>query len=149
MTDMIASTGDLPGTAPQREQLARLVSAMLPADAGMPPGNHPEIFTSLLKTLGDSPATTAAGFETLANLAASAGTPPDYLDLLDPLKAEEPAFFQLLQTTLLTVYYQHPAVLSAIGVAPRPPYPAGRSVPATDWTLLEPVRTRRPFFRED
>ena len=148
MTDLIASTGNLPGTAHQREQLARLVGAMLPAEADRPPGNHPEIFSRLLAALGDDPETTTAGLETLARLADDIAAPGDYLALLAPLGEQAPAFCQLLQTKLLTVYYQHPAVLSAVGVAPRAPYPEGRSVAPTDWALLEPVKTRAPFFRE-
>lgn len=148
MTDLITSTGDLPGTAHQRKQLARLVGAMLPAEADRPPGNHPEIFSSLLAALGDTPEATAVGLETLARLADEIAAPQDYLVLLTPLGEQAPAFCQLLQTKLLTVYYQHPAVLSAIGVTPRAPYPEGRSVVPTDWALLEPVKTRAPFFRE-
>ena len=40
-------------------------------------------------------------------------------------------------------YYQHPRVLEGIGEPPRPPFPEGFDVEATDAELLEKLRARR------
>jgi hypothetical protein len=45
-------------------------------------------------------------------------------------------------------YYQQDAVLSAIGVEPRPPHPKGYDVPESDLSLLAPVRERGARYRK-
>ena len=44
---------------------------------------------------------------------------------------------------LYPAYYQHPQVLEGIGEPPRPPFPEGFDVEATDAELLEKLRARR------
>ncbi len=44
---------------------------------------------------------------------------------------------------LYPAYYQHPRVLEGIGEPPRPPFPEGFDVEATDAQLLEKLRARR------
>ena len=44
---------------------------------------------------------------------------------------------------LYPVYYQHPQVLTGIGEVPRPPFPEGFDVEATDPYLLEKLQARR------
>jgi hypothetical protein len=44
---------------------------------------------------------------------------------------------------LYPAYYQHPRVLEGIGEPPRPPFPEGFDVEATDAELLEKLRARR------
>lgn len=39
-------------------------------------------------------------------------------------------------------YYQHPRVVTALGLEPRAPHPKGYSMEPDDWTLLDPVRAR-------
>jgi hypothetical protein len=45
-------------------------------------------------------------------------------------------------------YYQHPRVMSALGLAPRPPHPLGYEMGADDLSLLDPVRRRAKMYRE-
>ncbi|MCH7809588.1 MAG: hypothetical protein IH863_03300 [Chloroflexi bacterium] len=44
---------------------------------------------------------------------------------------------------LFPAYYQHPQVLTGIGEPPRPPFPEGFDVEATDAGLLEKLMARR------
>jgi len=48
-----------------------------------------------------------------------------------------------LSRYLYPAYYQHPRVLEAIGEPPRPPFPEGFDLEATDAELLEILRSRR------
>ena len=45
-------------------------------------------------------------------------------------------------------YYQHPTVVAAIGLEPRPPFPLGFQVEDGDLLLLEPVYLRGKFYRD-
>jgi hypothetical protein len=44
---------------------------------------------------------------------------------------------------LYPAYYQHPRVLEGLGEPPRPPFPEGYELEATDPQLIEKLRTRR------
>jgi hypothetical protein len=44
---------------------------------------------------------------------------------------------------LYPAYYQHPRVLEGLGEPPRPPFPEGYELEATDPQLLEKLQTRR------
>ncbi|MDX1648524.1 MAG: gluconate 2-dehydrogenase subunit 3 family protein [Myxococcota bacterium] len=73
--------------------------------------------------------------------------PPAQREALDAAAAALPAFFGPLLFQTYVGYYRHPQVLEALGLEPRPPYPLGFQVPATDFRLLEPVRRRKPLYR--
>ena len=45
-------------------------------------------------------------------------------------------------------YYQHPRVVAALGLEPRPPHPKGYEMEPNDLTLLDAVRRRPKLYRE-
>ncbi len=47
-----------------------------------------------------------------------------------------------------TAYYQHPRVLAALGLEPRPPHPKGYEMQPNDLSLLDAVRRRPKLYRE-
>ena len=59
------------------------------------------------------------------------------------LAASHPMLIMGLARYLYPAYYQHPKVLEGIGEAPRPPFPQGFDVEATDAGLLEKLQARR------
>lgn len=54
-----------------------------------------------------------------------------------------PLFIMGILRYLYPAYYQHPRVLEGIGEPPRPPFPEGFDVEATDAELLEKLWARR------
>ena len=44
-------------------------------------------------------------------------------------------------------YYRDDRVMRSLGMEPRPPFPKGYEVAQGDWSLLEPVKARDPFWR--
>lgn len=76
--------------------------------------------------------------EGLPGMAPEAGT-----KLLESQLAAHPLFIMGLLRHLYPVYYQHPLVLEGIGEPPRPPFPEGFDVAATDADLLEKLAARR------
>lgn len=54
-----------------------------------------------------------------------------------------PFFLPGLLRYLYAAYYQHPRVLEGIGEPPRPPFPEGFDVQATDTRLLAKLQARR------
>lgn len=69
--------------------------------------------------------------------------------LLERVGAEHPGFFPGLLFQTYANYYQQPQVLEALGLEPRTPYPLGHDLETGDLDLLDPVRSRPPFFRRD
>ena len=50
-------------------------------------------------------------------------------------------------TAVLTLYYEHPDVISAFGWPSRPPQPLGHTLPPFDEDLLAPVKARGEIWR--
>jgi hypothetical protein len=52
-----------------------------------------------------------------------------------------------LVRVVLLCYYRDDRVMQSLGLEPRPPFPRGHVVEQGDWSLLDPVRARRPIYR--
>jgi hypothetical protein len=70
-------------------------------------------------------------------------TPEAGTKLVQTQVSANPFFMMGLLRYLYPAYYQHPQVLRGIGEAPRPPFPEGFDVEATDARLLEELQARR------
>ena len=76
--------------------------------------------------------------EGLPGMAPQAGT-----KVLEAQLAAHPFLIMGMLRYLYPAYYQHSRVLEGIGEPPRPPFPEGFDVEATDAKLLEKLRARR------
>ena len=61
---------------------------------------------------------------------------------------KHPEFAEHFLRLLARAYYQDPRVIASCGRELKPPFPGGRVLEPGDWSLLEPVRSRGPIFRE-
>jgi hypothetical protein len=76
--------------------------------------------------------------EGLSGMTPEAGT-----KLVETQLSGQPFVIMGILRYLYPAYYQHPLVLTGIGEAPRPPFPEGFDVEATDAGLLERLQARR------
>lgn len=76
--------------------------------------------------------------EGLPGMSPQAGT-----KVIEAQLTSHPFLIMGLSRYLYPAYYQHPQVLVGIGEPPRPPFPEGFDVEATDAELLEKLRARR------
>ena len=53
----------------------------------------------------------------------------------------------VLTRIVLLCYYRDDRVMISLGLEPRPPFPKGHEIEQGDWSLLDPVRVRAPFWR--
>lgn len=67
--------------------------------------------------------------------------------LLLRMRQADPVGFAIVEAVVVRAYYRDDRVLRSIGMEPRPPFPKGYDVPATDWSLLDPVRARGAIWR--
>jgi hypothetical protein len=70
-------------------------------------------------------------------------TPEAGTKLLEAQLSAHPLLMMGMLRYLYPVYYQQAQVLTGIGEAPRPPFPEGFDVEATDANLLEKLQARR------
>ncbi len=68
-------------------------------------------------------------------------------ETLERLDAASPAFVPSLLFHTYTAYYQHSAVVEALGLEARPPHPDGYAMDPTDFSILDAVRKRGRLYR--
>ncbi len=135
----------------QATALHRLAGIMIPADAGygVPAANDPEIFADIVRSLGRDldgviaalDALGGAAFGGLSNAQAEAAA-------FEFLAGNSP-FAAVLSRAVLQCYYRDDRVLASVGHEARPPFPKGNVLEQGDWSLLDAVRNRPAFWRDD
>jgi hypothetical protein len=145
-------TTDHPLTPAQRGDLRIISGIIIPASAefDVPGADDPAIQADMLATLGRDAAGVREALEALARIA---GEP---FAGLDPLRREAVAMelrakggpaVAALTRVVLQCYYRDDRVVRSLGLEARPPYPRGHVLEDGDWSLLDPVRARPPFWR--
>ena len=145
-------TADSTLTATQRDDLRIIAGIIVPASAefDVPGADDPAIQADILATLGRDAGDVRQALDDLARLAAAP------LADLDPARREAAALalrdqggaaVATLTRVVLQCYYRDDRVVRSLGLEPRPPYPKGHELEDGDWSLLDPVRERPPFWR--
>ncbi len=117
---------------------------------GVPGADDDTIFSDILKSIGRDRDDVRAA---LAKLRTLAGGPLAALDagrrreVAASLRSEGGASVGILTRVVLLCYYRDDRVMVSLGLEARPPFPKGHVVEQGDWSLLDPVRARKPFWR--
>jgi hypothetical protein len=134
--------------------LREVAGTMIPADAafGVPGADDPAILADIVKSVGrDLPMVRQA----LAEIAARA---PDGFGGLDQAKREALVneYYEggggaaaALGRVIVGAYYRDDRVLLSLKHEARAPFPKGYALEQGDWSLLDAVRHRPPFWRDD
>jgi hypothetical protein len=138
----------------EKRDLHRLVGMMIPPSAAhdLPGADDPAIFADILASIGRDHAAVKAALATLAQRAggAFADLPAEHAaPLMHACLDERSPEAIALGRVVLQCYYRDDRVLTSVGHEPRPPFPKGHVVEQGDWSLLDPVRRRPPFWRDD
>jgi hypothetical protein len=116
------------------------------------PGADDEIIVAnILKSLGrdtDDVRTALALAASLAGGAIAAMDPVARDTLGARLRAGGGNPMVVLTHVVLLCYYRDDRVLMSLGLEPRPPFPKGYELEQGDWSLLDPVKARKPFWRQ-
>jgi hypothetical protein len=139
----------------ERHVLTCVLDEIIPprADARLPGAGALGLASHIEQTLEKIPELRPLIVHGLADLAAAArarhGQP--FGALAQPQKVallNEQGFLFPLLFHVYTGYYQHPRVVAALGLEPRPPHPKGYEMQPNDLTLLDAVRRRHKMYRE-
>jgi hypothetical protein len=141
-----------PLTAAQCDDLRVIAAEIIPASAefAVPGADDPAIQADIVATLGRDADLVREALDELRRLAVRP------LAALDParreavaiqLRAQGGAAVTALTRVVLQCYYRDDRVVRSLGLEPRPPFPKGHVLEDGDWSLLDPVRARPPFWR--
>ena len=148
--------GDVANTAftdAEIRALGNIAGTMIPADAALkvPGADDPAIMADIVKSLGRDLADVRAAVAAVGAKAKGAFASMD-VDSREKLLTEYIASggaASTLARVILSAYYRDDRVLISLGMEPRAPFPKGHVVEQGDWSLLDPVRKRAPFWRDD
>jgi hypothetical protein len=129
-----------------------LAGMIIPPSAtyDVPGADDDRIFSDILNSIGRDGEKMCAALATLRTLA---GGPFAALDatrraeVAVKLRAEGGSPVGVLTRIVLLCYYRDDRVMVSLGLEARPPFPKGHVIEQGDWSLLDPVRTRKPFWR--
>ncbi len=143
---------DRPLTAAETADLRAFAGTMIPPSTryDAPGADDEAIFADIVKSLGRDRADIGLALRRLAVLAggAFADLPAERrLVVANALRAEGGMPFGALTRVILLCYYRDDRVMRSLGQEPRPPFPLGHVVEQGDWSLLDPVKQRAPFYR--
>ena len=145
MCDILAS--DSTYTEDQRALLNRLCDLMIPAGEDRPSAADPELFKDILSRLSPHESVLKPALAILATLSLEKLAASEQVTLINQHREAYPVFFQIFESQVIQAYYANSVVLTSLGVNAPSPYPGGYDVEETDWSLLDPVRGREPFYR--
>jgi hypothetical protein len=129
-----------------------LAGMIIPPSAkhGVPGADDDTIFADIVSSIGRDRNEVRAA---LARLRTLAGGPFVALDaarrgeVAEKLRADGGAPVRVLTRIVLLCYYRDDRVMISLGLEARPPFPKGHVVEQGDWSLLDAVRARKPFWR--
>jgi hypothetical protein len=135
----------------ERTIFRRLIGMMIPADPEMalPSADDPLILEDCIASLGRDAAAIRILLAELMRIG--------FLDLpadqaehkVMALLGDGRAEVQALSRVVVAAYYRDDRVMRAYGREPRAPFPKGHSLPQGDWSLLDVVKQKEPFWRDD
>jgi hypothetical protein len=147
---------DDPGFSAEHEQvMAALIDAVLPAsdDGRMPGGAALDLVSHVERSVRQNPMmrpvieyglTTVVEIVAKRNPAGIGGLPTtEWAAALREFAATDQFFLPAFLFLVYGGYYQHPRVVTALGMEPRAPHPQGYEMGKDDWSLLDPVRGRK------
>jgi hypothetical protein len=129
-----------------------LAGFIVPASTkyGVPGADDDTIFADILASIGRDLVSIRAALASLRNLAKGPFAALDAAhraEVAAKLRAGGGTPVRVLTRLVLLCYYRDDRVLVSLGVEPRPPFPKGHEIEQGDWSLLDTVRARRPFWR--
>jgi hypothetical protein len=130
-----------------------LAGMIIPASAkyGVPGADDDTIFSDIVNSIGRDRNDVRAALGKLRTLA---GGPFSALDtatrgeVAAMLRADGGSPVGALIRLVLLCYYRDDRVMVSLGLEARPPFPKGHELEQGDWSLLDPVRARKPFWRQ-
>ncbi len=140
---------DQPFTGRERKVIGVLCEGNIPADpeAKLPSASDPAILAVALRKAVQHESRPRSGLQTLFEEADPESMTDTEIVALVESNPRLRSLSRIITIITMQAYYQDHRVLTAHGLAARPPFPEGHEMEADDWSLLDPVKSRTPFYR--
>ena len=145
--DLISSDGVF--NKQQQQMISAIADAMIKKDEllGLPSASDPLVMETIMNKAAHFSGRLIEGINALSEeIDKRTTTPEALLDVLDK-NPKFRSFSRMLTIVVMQSYYQDPRVLTAHGQSARPPFPLGHDDKSDDWSLLDQVKQRTPFYR--
>jgi hypothetical protein len=144
---------DQPLTDAERDDLCCLAGMIIPASTkyDVPGADDPTIFADIVASIGrdlGSVRTALGALRACAGGPAARLDPSRHPDVAARLRADGGPSVGVVTRIVILCYYRDERVMLSLGLEPRAPFPKGHEVEQGDWSLLDPVRARKPFWRQ-
>ena len=141
-------------SAAELRDLGEVAGTMVPADAalGMPGANDPAILADTARSVGRDLPLVREALAAIKAMAAGnfAGLVRAKREtLINAWYAAGGTAAVALGRAILAAYYRDDRVLKAVGHEARAPFPKGHTLEQGDWSLVEVVKKRPAFWRDD
>ena len=142
--------------AAQRDLLALVLDALIPASGGFPGAGAVALdhVLAVAAASADLESLLSRGLEALDAVARADGAAGlaalrayDHERVLRRVEASQAEFFEALVRHTYDGYYSDPTVIARLGLDPRPPHPRGHRVESVDLPDLARVTARGPIYR--
>jgi hypothetical protein len=139
-------------TPDETRSLHCVAAMMIPASSayGVPGADDDTIFADIVSSLGLDTALVKQALQRLDDLADGVFAELDVVRrqaAAEALRKEGGAPLTALTRVIAQCYYRDDRVMRSLGLELRAPFPRGFEVEQGDWSLLNPVRARAPFYR--
>ena len=146
MTEQVFSDSEL-------ADLRCLAGMIVPASAryNVPGADDERIFADIVRSIGRDEDAVRDALATLRRLAGGAFGPLERAqraEVAAKLREQGGRPVGVLTRIVLLCYYRDDRAMISLGLEPRPPFPKGHVLEQGDWSLLDPVRARKPFWRQ-
>ena len=136
----------------EAEDLRCLAGMIVPPSTryNVPGADDAAIQADIVRSIGRDGAhvrSALARLRTLAGGAFAALEEGQRVEAAQALRAERRRDVAVLTRIVLLCYYRDDRVMLSLGMEPRPPFPQGHQLEQGDWSLLDQVRARAPFWR--
>jgi hypothetical protein len=139
-------------TSDEIADLRCLAGMIVPPSAkySVPGADDDTIFADILASVGRDVGHVRGALASLRTLAGGSFAALDATrraEVAAKLRADGGAAVGVLTRIVLLCYYRDDRVMVSLGLEVRPPFPKGHELEQGDWSLLDPVRARKPFWR--
>jgi hypothetical protein len=144
---------EIPLTADQQRSLRCIAEMMIPSSAKyrIPGAGDDAIFADILQSFGQDAHHVRDVLQVLDRFSGGvfADLPPGQRDAVaTQLREQGGTALMMLSRIILLCYYRDDRVMRSLDMELRPPFPKGFEVEQGDWSLLDAVRRRAPFYRK-
>ena len=139
-------------TETEISDLRCLAGMIVPASEkyGVPGADDDTIFADIVNSIGRDAHTVRAALAALRTLTGGSFAALDATrrdEVAKKLRTEGGVALGVLTRVVLLCYYRDDRVMVSLGLEVRPPFPQGHVLEQGDWSLLDTVRSRKPFWR--